>query len=98
LLSGNNSGETYEEIRDETEEYAIWDHPFDMHFVAKTLRGWPRVLVEVWQVDFSGRYTLAGYGLGSVPFTPGQHTMKIKCWRPEAQGFFKRLASKLLGV
>jgi hypothetical protein len=45
-----------------------------------------------------GRYSIAGYGIATVPFTPGQHTLEVKCWRPRPQGFFKRLAARLLGV
>jgi B9 domain-containing protein 2 len=48
LISGRDAGETYEEIKDGTEEYAIWDHPFDLHYKAKTIRGWPKFFVEVW--------------------------------------------------
>jgi hypothetical protein len=48
LLSGKETGETYEEIKDSTDETFIWDHPFDMHFKAKTMRGWPKFFVEVW--------------------------------------------------
>lgn len=98
LLSGKDTGETFEEIKDETEEGVIWDHPFDMHFKAKTIRGWPKFFVEVWQADYEGRYSIAGYGIGIVPFTPGQHTMQIKCWRPQPQGLLKSLAAKILGI
>jgi len=41
---------------------------------------------------------LAGYGIGVVPFSPGQHLLKIKCWAPKPQGYFKTLAAKLLGI
>jgi len=71
LLSGKDSGETFEEIKEETEESIIWDHPFDIHYKAKTLRGWPKFMIEVWQVDSHGRYSIAGYGIATVPFTPG---------------------------
>lgn len=62
------------------------------------MRGWPRFFVEVWQVDNENRYSIAGYGIATVPFTPGQQTLQIKCWRPRPQGFWKRIASKILGV
>ena len=45
-----------------------------------------------------GRYSIGGYGIGIVPFSAGQHTIKIDCWRPKPQGFFKRMASSILGV
>ena len=43
LLSGKDSGETYEEIRDEVDDYAIWNHPFDIHYKCMSIRGWPKV-------------------------------------------------------
>lgn len=98
LLAGKDSGETYEEVRDEIDEFAVWDHPFDLHYKCKTIRGWPKFQLEVWQADTEGRYSLAGYGIGVVPFAPGQHSLKIKCWAPKPQGYFKTLAAKLLGI
>ena len=97
-VSGKSSGETYEEILDEVENEAQWDHPFDLHYLAKTVRGWPKFLVEVWIADNEGRYSIGGYGVGSVPVEAGQHTVKIHCWRPKPQGYFRQLAADLLGI
>ena len=97
-LAGKEQGETYEEIRDEIDEGAIWDHPFDLHFKCNAVRGWPKIYVEVWQADNEGRYSLAGYGLGVVPFTPGHHRMEIKCWAPIKPGFFDQLRASMLGI
>jgi len=35
------------------------------------MRGWPRVLVEVWKVDEDGRHNIYGYGTMVVPFANG---------------------------
>ena len=51
LLAGKDSGETYEEIRDEIDEYAVFDHPFDLHYKCKAIRGWPKFKIEVWTAD-----------------------------------------------
>lgn len=48
LLAGKDCGETYEEIRDDVDDYAEWDHPIDLHFKTSAVRGWPKVYVEVW--------------------------------------------------
>ena len=48
LFAGKESGETYEEIRDEIDDFAVWDHPFDLHYGCKGVRGWPKFYVEVW--------------------------------------------------
>ena len=45
-----------------------------------------------------GRYSVGGYGIGIVPFSAGQHRIQIACWRPKPQGYFKQLASSILGV
>jgi B9 domain-containing protein 2 len=76
-------------VADEIEEFAVWDHPFDLHYKCKAIRGWPKFQIEVWSVDNEGRYSIAGYGIGVVPFSPGNHKMLIKCWAPKPQGYFK---------
>jgi B9 domain-containing protein 2 len=48
LLAGKDCGETYEEIRDDVDDFAVWDHPIDLHFKTSAVRGWPKVYVEVW--------------------------------------------------
>ena len=100
LLSGKDSGETYEEIKESTDPEAgvYWDHPFDVHYKAKTMRGWPKLFLEVWQVDEHGRYTTSGYGIATLPFSPGQHTVEVKCWRPKTNGWLKQLGHRLLGI
>ena len=67
LVQGKAAGETYEEIKDECEDSAQWDHPFDLHYLAQSIRGWPKFLIEVWTADNEGRYSLGGYGVGTVP-------------------------------
>ena len=67
-MNGNPVGETYEEVKDETEDTTQLDHPFDLHYKAKTIRGWPKFMIEVWSADNEGRYSLGGYGVAVVPF------------------------------
>ena len=97
-VSGKTSGETYEEVKDETEDSAQWDHPFDVHFLTHAVRGWPKFMIEVWCADEEGRYSIGGYGVGTVPFTPGQTTIAINCWRPKPQGYLKQLSAYILGI
>jgi hypothetical protein len=98
LMGGKESGETYEEVRDGVDELSVWDHPFDLHYKAKTIRGWPKLYVEVWQANSQGRYSVAGYGIGTIPFEPGQHTVEIKCWAPKPDGFWKSLKASWFGA
>ena len=47
-MSGKHEGETFEEVRDSINEQSVWDHPFDLHYKTKAIRGWPKLYVEVW--------------------------------------------------
>ncbi|PCJ22673.1 MAG: hypothetical protein COA94_08900 [Rickettsiales bacterium] len=29
----------------------VWAHPFDMHFNAGCIHGWPRFICKVWRLD-----------------------------------------------
>ena len=41
LISGNETGETYEEETDDNDPNFFWDHPFDLHYKVNSVRGWP---------------------------------------------------------
>lgn len=57
-------------------------HPIDVHLVTSSLDGWPRFQLEVWQCDFYGRYSPAGYGCLMVPSSPGRHVISCDTWKP----------------
>jgi B9 domain-containing protein 2 len=81
---GEDAGQTqvaYSEEGDGADE-AVWAHPLDVHFLAGSLRGWPRMTVEVWRLDEAGRMEICGYGMCHVPSTPGVHDVDIVTWRP----------------
>ena len=44
------------------------EQPFDLNLSTKSVRGWPKLIVEVWQVDNHGRNSIAGYGMIGLPF------------------------------
>jgi excinuclease ABC subunit A len=48
----------YEEIKDGADEFIIWDHPFDIHYKAKTMRGWPKFFVEKRLVRWYAHHTV----------------------------------------
>ena len=48
----------------------------------RSLRGWPKLFVEAWEVDQHGRNQIAGYGIIAIPFKEGFHELEIVCWRP----------------
>ena len=62
------------------------------------MRGWPKIVIEVWEIDAVGRYSIGGYGVGTVPFAPGEHKVRVHCWRPRPQGLWERIAGSLVGT
>lgn len=64
-----------------------FEQPFDLHYVTEDMRGWPRILVEVWNVDTDGRHAIVGYGTIACPFNMGEHVLEVPCWRPKGTWF-----------
>jgi len=46
------------------------------------MRGWPRILCEVWRIDQDGRHNVYGYGTMCLPMSSGDYNLSIPCWRP----------------
>lgn len=82
VSEGDMGGQTHTAYQGDTTSDAVWAHPIDVHMQAGSLRGWPRLLLEVWQLDDYGRLDLCGYGVAQLPQTPGSHTLSIATWRP----------------
>ncbi|EDV29916.1 B9 domain-containing protein 2 [Trichoplax sp. H2] len=81
LLEGNHEGQTQVD-NPQNEEFAIWDHPIDVHYATKSLYGWPKMYFEVWHQDRFGRHELYGYGFCNLPTSPGTHDVECVTWRP----------------
>jgi len=64
-------------------DFTPLEHPLDLHYTSKAIRGWPKMLIEVWQEDEHGRNTISGYGLLTFPIAPGEFELEIHCWRPK---------------
>jgi len=92
LLSGNNNSETFLSYLSD-DMIAPLEHPIDLNYAAKSIRGWPRIVVEVWTVDESTKSTIGGYGVMTVPTQSGYYKMKVDCWRP-----ISSTTDKLLGT
>ena len=61
LMSGITEGDTWQ-TTSEHGKFVPLEHPIDINYVVKSIRGWPRLFVEVWQVDNTKRNSIAGYG------------------------------------
>ena len=60
----------------------VWAHPLEFHCRSKLLSGWPRLLLEVFQLDSHGRNDLVGYGIVDLPKISGSHELECATWRP----------------
>jgi len=89
LIQGLPSGETFQ-ASSPYKSLIPLEHPFDLNYSCKSIRGWPKLLLEVWQVDTAGRNSLSGYGQMTIPFEPGEYHQEIVCWRPKA-GLWDRM-------
>ena len=60
---------------------AVWNHPLDVHYQTASLQGWPRLVVQIQQLDRLGRVSVVAHGFAHVPCTPGAHRVVLPCWR-----------------
>ncbi|KAL1516569.1 hypothetical protein ABEB36_000469 [Hypothenemus hampei] len=59
-----------------------WSYPIDLHLATSGIQGWPKIYLEVYHLDWLGRAHLFGYGLVTIPTSPGRHTLDCYTWRP----------------
>lgn len=100
FLAGEESGQT--QYAASGDGAHIWNHPIDIHFATASQQGWPRIIMQVWELDEYGRSILSGYGFAHLPTNPGYHEVEVQCWRPsgsireELQSFFLGTSSCLV--
>ena len=80
LLSGLMEGQTQVDVPGGG-EMAVWNHPVELHYQTLTIGGWPKILLQVWHKDESGRCEFLGNGFCHVPCSPGQHRVRCVTWR-----------------
>ncbi|KAL7543302.1 hypothetical protein ACHAXR_012701 [Thalassiosira sp. AJA248-18] len=92
ILAGEETSQTQYSAPDDAVH--IWNHPIDVHFATASMQGWPRIIMQISELDEYGRSILSGYGFAHLPTNPGYHELEIRCWRPsgskieELQSFF----------
>ena len=92
LLSGSSHSETFQSIVND-DSVAPFEHPIDLNYATKSIRGWPKIALEIWVVDSHQKSSIGGYGVVTVPIQGGHHKLKVDCWRPMSSG-----SDKLLGT
>lgn len=75
-LAGQRSGQTHTSEPEDGSAFVPWSHPLDVHYVAGSLHGWPRLHVQVFSLDAYGRLELQGYGFGAIPAATGAWHMQ----------------------
>ena len=71
ILEGDVSGQSQYSFSPYS-DWAVWNHPIDIHFTSASIQGWPRMLLHVLALDEFGRTDLIGYGFIHLPSTPGK--------------------------
>eukprot|EP01017_Pseudomicrothorax_dubius_P022368 TRINITY_DN2419_c0_g1_i1.p1 TRINITY_DN2419_c0_g1~~TRINITY_DN2419_c0_g1_i1.p1 ORF type:complete len:179 (-),score=26.83 TRINITY_DN2419_c0_g1_i1:144-680(-) len=90
IIAGKVEAETVESKPHPETNYFALEHPLDINYSSRGIRGWPKLLVEAWEVDMDGRHKVAGYGQMTMPTKGGDYKLNIHCWRP-APSFSDRL-------
>ncbi|CAM9637468.1 unnamed protein product [Scytosiphon promiscuus] len=96
-LAGLEEGQTHVMDTGYGEAFAPWNHPIDLHYTTKSIQGWPRLMLQVWQLDTHGRNVLRGYGFRHLPSSPGFSEVSVPCWRPSGT-MQEETAAFFLGV
>lgn len=100
FLAGDEASQTQYAATDDCVH--VWNHPIDVHFATASMQGWPRIILQAWELDEYGRSILSGYGFSHLPTNPGYHELEVHCWRPsgslreELQSFFLGTSSCLV--
>jgi len=96
VVHGDTTGHSWIAERKSTSDMALWNHPFSITFAPTSIRGWPKICVDVFETDKHNRVDLGGYGWCSVPMSAGTYEREIPLSRPKADSFVE-LATALLG-
>lgn len=95
-VEGHTSGCTHI-MRGGEGNTVAWSFPLDVHYTFHSVQGWPKISVQVWQVDGYGRKDLCGYGMAYLPIPCGgaieEQEVELVTWRPAYwhPSFFMRL-------
>jgi B9 domain-containing protein 2 len=97
LIEGKTKGETFQAVcREGGEQIIYFDHPIFFNLSSRSIKGWPKFVVEVWANDQHNRNSLIGYGTAFIPFKTGHSLINIRCWRPK-ESLNVSLSEMLLG-
>jgi B9 domain-containing protein 1 len=76
---------------------AVFNHPISLAMQSSNIAGWPRIVVTIFGLDFMKRKVVKGYGLCSLPVTPGKHSREIHLFAPTATSTWRQFMGWLTG-
>jgi hypothetical protein len=76
FLAGDDTSQTQYAASDDDGGH-VWNHPIDVHFATASMQGWPRIIMQLWELDEYGRSILAGYGFAHFPTNPGKFQLVL---------------------
>ncbi|EFO96799.1 CRE-MKSR-1 protein [Caenorhabditis remanei] len=81
-----------------TDNQIFIDLPFECGLKGNSPFMWPRIVLNCFTKDTSGKDCVVGYGVLPVPSEPGQHIHRVHCFMPESSSIVQRMIAKLRGV
>jgi len=64
----------------DSNNFACFCHPFDLHFTTENPFGWPRIVARIWKLGDNNKYDLLSYGTTVLPNTKGYHEIEFQTW------------------
>ena len=80
------------------DERLVWNFPVDATFKSTNAFGWPQIVLSVYGIDAFGRDVVRGYGAVHLPMQPGNHTVKVRLYRPVSASLLQQFFGWLTGL
>ncbi|CCD62862.1 B9 domain-containing protein 1 [Caenorhabditis elegans] len=74
------------------------DLPFECGLKGSSPFMWPRLVLNCFSKDHSGKDCVTGYGMLPIPTEPGKHVCRVHCFLPEPSSTVQQLIAKLRRV
>ncbi|CAP30286.1 Protein CBR-MKSR-1 [Caenorhabditis briggsae] len=71
------------------------DLPFECGLKGSSPFMWPRLVLNCFSKDTSGKDCVIGYGVLPIPTEPGKHICRVHCFLPEPSSIVQQMMAKL---
>lgn len=96
VIEGAADGRTWVAERGDNMEIGVWNDPIDVTLACMDLRGWPKLMIEIYTVDENNFVDFGGYAWTFLPTTPGEHSCNLPAFCPRGS-YYDQLVSTFLG-